>query len=252
MASVRTRRTTGAFLAVVAALAMGTPAQAVAHGTPVPEGRYRFAVKLTMTDIPQADGGTYASSCSGALIARRWVITAGHCFHDVDRNPVSGPVPYPTTATIGRTDDADTGGYEVPVVEVQQSPLNDIAILRLDRPVRGIRPVALATREPRVGQILRLTGWGSLDIAPVPATHLQTGQVVISSVAGTTVGVQGYAPEPDTSACLYDSGAPYFLRRHGRYVLIAVENDGPDCPHALEETTARVDILTSWLAEYLR
>jgi hypothetical protein len=235
----------------VAAVALGSPAQAVAHGTPVPEGRYRFAVKLTMTGIPAPDGSTYDSACTGALIARRWVITAGHCFHDVDRNPVSGPVPYQTTATIGRTDDADTGGYVLPVVEVQQSPVNDIAILRLARPVRGIRPLAIATREPRVGQFLRLTGWGSLDLTPVPATHLQTGQVVISSVAETTLGVRGYAPEPDTSACLYDSGAPYFLRRHGRYVLVAVENDGPDCPHALEETTARVDILTSWLGEYL-
>lgn len=26
--------------------------------------------------------------------------TAGHCFHDVNRVPVSGPVPYATTATL--------------------------------------------------------------------------------------------------------------------------------------------------------
>jgi secreted trypsin-like serine protease len=238
-------------LAAAAALALGTsaPALAVADGTPVPAGRYGFAVKLTMTDIPRADGSHYDSACSGALIAPSWVITAGHCFHDVHRDPVSGPVPYATTATIGRTDDGDTGGHVVAVVEDFQSPSNDIALARLASPVYDVAPLQVGIVQPRVGELLRIAGWGSLtSVNPVPATHLQTGQVKISSVADATVGVVGYAPSPTTSACLYDSGAPYFFEpAFGDPVLVSVENNGPSCPHDREETTSRVDTAFLWI-----
>jgi hypothetical protein len=97
-----------------------------------------------------------------------------------------------------------------------------------------------------------MAGWGSLTAAnPTPATHLQTGRFRVTSVAATTVGVTGYAPERDTSACTYDSGAPYFVRRHGVAALVSVESGGPDCPHALEETTARVDVLGAWIRSVL-
>jgi hypothetical protein len=71
--------------------------------------------------------------------------------------------------------------------------------------------------------------------------HLQTGQVKIKRVSGTTVLVVGYAPAPTTSACLYDSGAPYFSESsNGAVALVSIEIDGPDCPHAKEETTRGV------------
>jgi secreted trypsin-like serine protease len=202
-----------------------------------------------MTDIPRPDGSHYNSGCSAALIAPQWIITAGHCFHDVNRNPVSGPVPYSTTATIGRTDDADTNGYVISVVEDYQSPTNDIAVAKLASPVHGIRPLRLATGAPKAGEILRITGWGSLsDVNPTPATHLQTGQVKVTSITDTVVGVVGYAPEPTTSACVYDSGAPYFFEpKHGAPRLVSVESSGPDCPHDLVETTSRVDNLVHWI-----
>jgi secreted trypsin-like serine protease len=245
----RTARVVTALVTVVAAvLAAAAPAVAIAHGTPVPPGRYRFAVMLTMTGIPRLDGSHYSSACSAALVARRWIITAGHCFHDAARNRVGGPVPYPTTATVGRTDVSDAAGHVVAVTEVVQSPIGDLALARLAAPVRGIRPLAVATREPRTGDLLRMVGWGSLTAEdPVPASHLQTGLFRVSSVAATTVGVTGYAPEPDTSACTYDSGAPYFVVRPGRAALVSVESGGPDCPHALEETTVRADVLGPWI-----
>ena len=71
------------------------PAAAVADGTPAVPGQYPFAVKLTMTHIPRPDGTYYDSACSAALISPTWIITAGHCFHDVNRIPVSGPFPTP-------------------------------------------------------------------------------------------------------------------------------------------------------------
>jgi secreted trypsin-like serine protease len=253
----RTRAAT-ALLAVLAslplALAGSAPALAIADGTPVAEGQYRFAVKLRMTHIPRPDGTFYNSGCSGALIAPLWIITAGHCFHDVNRNPVSGPVPYATTATVGRTDDADTTGHVVDVVADFQSPTNDIAIARLVKPVRDIAPLLPDTAAPTVGEVLRMTGWGSLsDVNATPATHLQTGQVKVTAVSDTIVGAVGYLPKPTTSGCLYDSGMPYFVEAENRPPrLVSIESDGPSCPHDQVETTGRVDTILPWLYATMR
>jgi secreted trypsin-like serine protease len=229
-------------------------ANAIANGEPVAEGEYRFSVKLTMTGIPTPDGGRRDSACSGALVARDWVITAGHCFRDENGVRVERPVADVTTATVGLADLTGPGGQVATVVAVRQSPTNDIALAQLDRPVQGIRPLALATRPPEVDDVLRFTGYGADgSVSPEPSTILRTGQVSVVAVEDATIGVTGYAPERDTSACVYDSGAPYFVERDGRGpLLVSVESDGPSCPHAEVETTARVDNLRFWIRSMIR
>jgi hypothetical protein len=247
---MRTRALLSAtFFALAAAVVTAAPAGAVANGSDVPQGTYKFAAKLTMTDIPKPDGTKYNSACSGSLIAKKWIITAGHCFHDVNRKPVSGPVPYQTVAAVGRADDASPNGHVVNVVEDYQSPTNDIAIAKLATPVLDVAPLLIRPIPPRTGEVLRITGWGATDsVDPHPSTHLMTGQVTVSTMDATTLGVTGHAPQPDTSACLYDSGAPYFSEQvRGIPLLVAVESDGPDCPHNQVENTSRVDVIAVWV-----
>jgi secreted trypsin-like serine protease len=232
----------------------GGVANAIANGEPVAEGDYRFSVKLTMTGIPTPDGGRRNSACSGALIAPDWIITAGHCFRDVNGVRVDRPVADLTTATVGRADLSGTNGQVRTVVAVRQSPTNDIALAKLHRAVHGIRPLALATSPPRADDVLRLTGYGALNSdVIVPSTILQTGQVKVVSVEDSTIGVTGFAPARDTSACVFDSGAPYFVERRFRAPrLVSVENTGPDCPHADVEVTARVDNIVDWIRSVIR
>ncbi|HEY3466923.1 MAG TPA: trypsin-like serine protease [Amycolatopsis sp.] len=239
------------FFALAAAVVTAAPASAVANGSDVPQGTFKFAAKLTMTDIPRPDGTKYNSACSGSLIAKKWIITAGHCFHDAARNPVSGPVPYPTSVLLGTTT-VDQPGVTRNVVTVYQSPSNDIAIAQLDKPVFGIEPLTLNRRTPVVGQKVTLAGWGSLtSVDPTPGTNLQQGQMKVATVDPQYVGVKGFAPTSTTSACTYDSGAPYFVPSGKGGRIVSVESDGPDCPHDQAETTARVDVVADWIAAHI-
>ncbi|MFI5890236.1 S1 family peptidase [Actinoplanes sp. NPDC051513] len=241
-------------LAAVAALGLvlgaATPANAIADGDPVPDGHYTFSVKLTMTGIPTADGGKRNSACSGALVSPRWVITAGHCFRDANNVRVDHPVADLTTATVGRTDLTDTDhGIEATVIAVRQSPTADVALAEIDTPAWHVRPIRLSAKAPGIGDILRVTGYGSTtSVNPTPVTHLRTGQLQVVSVSDAVVGLHGYAPAADTTPCPYDSGGPYFVERKKHAPeLVAVVSNGPSCPHTATENAARVDNIAAWV-----
>jgi secreted trypsin-like serine protease len=240
---------TGVVFAASTLMSDSGSAGAVAKGADAGQGQFPYSVKLTMTGIPRTDGTTYDSSCSAGLVNPRYIVTAGHCFHDAARNPVSGPPPYKSTkATIGVVDLTTGGGTTVDVVDVRQSPSNDIAVAKLSRPVTAAKYLHIGQAKPTAGQQLVIAGWGDTDSNGTASPKLQWGKFQVSAVQPTELNVHGVWPEADTSACPHDSGAPYFsLPETGDATLVAVEHDGPDCPHTTDETTERVDVVADWI-----
>ncbi|WP_433335936.1 S1 family peptidase [Dactylosporangium sp. CA-139066] len=237
-------------LVVLAAIAgPAEPAWAIAHGEDAPAGDYPFSVRLTMTGIPTADSGARDSWCSGALVAPRWVITAGHCFRDAGDQRVSRPVARRTTATIGRGDLSRPGGHEVEVVAVRQAETADVALAELATPVTDVTPLLVGDAPPAAGETVRLTGFGQTDADSGAPARLQTGEFVIGRIGDSDLEVSGRSPRPDTSACPHDSGGPYFREAPGAApVLVGVVSNGPTCPHKGADVSARTDNLAGWIA----
>ena len=249
---MRARRLFTVLSALVASLAVGiagaAPAGAIAKGAVAEAGQFPFAVQLRLDDITRSNGTVYDSACSGVLISPTWIMTAGHCFHDGDRNRINGEPAYAVTARLGTANTTDpAAGVTRSVTWVEQSPKNDIAVARLDAPVDGITPVPLATKAPKRGEILSFAGWGATSSGGTFSDQLYWGKVKVSRVQTVTATVRGYWPYRDTSACPYDSGAPYW-RGTSNPVLVSVEKGGPSCPHSSDETTSRVDVIAGWIA----
>uniref|UniRef100_A0A182JVH2 Peptidase S1 domain-containing protein n=1 Tax=Anopheles christyi TaxID=43041 RepID=A0A182JVH2_9DIPT len=164
------------------ALALPAPSTMLDDG---PDRRIVNGTDASILDYPfmlSLRGSTGGHSCGGSILSEVWVMTAAHC--------VSSTTPYLQTIQVGRTDisrEADDSVYAIeqvishPQYDSRNSHLNDIALLKLQRPLTfsdSVQPVRLPSPLFEVEDNLddlgvTLIGWGVTATGGSSPTTLQ-------------------------------------------------------------------------------
>src|SRR5215203_5917807 len=141
----------------------------IVGGTAVPNGNYPFMAALLDKSRP---GDAFDELfCGGTLIDKDSVLSAAHC--------LVNPKPDKLQVVVGRTPLNQNRGQLRSVSRRFIHPRYngngygyDAAILKLSRPVKGIKPIKLATAKQnkleKPGHILTTAGWGVVKQRPGP------------------------------------------------------------------------------------
>ncbi|MFF8383326.1 trypsin-like serine protease [Streptomyces kanasensis] len=203
-----------ALTAALIAAPLAVPAHAVT-GTAEAEGSLAFTARL--------DIGNGQRACSGALVDREWLLTAASCFADNPAVSLAVPTGAPklkTTATIGRTDLTTAAGVVRNVVEVVAHPSRDAALVRLNRPVTTVAPVAISATAAAAGEQLKAAGYGRTKDEWAPL-KLHSGTFTVDAVNAADVNVTG---QGGVSVCAGDTGGPVLRTVNGVAQLVAVNS----------------------------
>ncbi len=229
-----------------AALAAAPAVAVTGPAVPAADTTYAYAAQITV--------GDHDRGCSGVLVDREWLLTAASCFVADPAAGLTVPAGKPalkTTATIGRSDLTGTAGAVREIVELVPRTDRDAVLARLNRPVTGVNPLALATTAPTAGESLTLAGYGRTASEWAPLS-LHTGAFTVDSAATTTAAVTGAS---GTAACMGDTGGPLVRTVNGTPQLAALASQSYQggC-FGIDPTVtstagivSRVDDLASWV-----
>jgi secreted trypsin-like serine protease len=207
------RRTLALAAALLATLVAAPAASAITNG--VPDGNGHPNVGGLVAPEPYSDG-TWLY-CSGTLIAPTIFLTAAHCGEDGEQVRVTFDTAY---------DDGDrtyAGTFEAdPLYGGAQSDPHDIAVVVLDRAVRGITPAELPEADSLSAlpgdQQFTSVGYGAYEVTNGPGGHQYLYDDVRMVATGTLNAVNNawlrISMNPSTGnggTCYGDSGGPNFL-----------------------------------------
>src|SRR5919112_2232697 len=213
--------------ALLLSLMAAAPAAAITNGAP--DGNAHPNVGGLVSPTQYSDG-TWLY-CSGTLISPTVFLTAAHCAEDGERVLVTFDTAY------ADGDKVYSGTFEAdPLYNQSQSDPHDIAVVVLDRPVKGITPALLPEADSlaalSAGQPITAVGYGAYEVTNGPGGHAflyndvrmqATGS--LNAVNPSWLRISQNPATGDAGACYGDSGGPNFVGTTDVIAAITITGD---------------------------
>merc|ERR1712240_116798 len=192
------------------------------------------------------------STCGGAIVNKRFVLTAAHCYNSMFTK---------VEVIVGEHNECDgvnEGGKLIKVKKMTLHPDynsrtidNDIAVLELAEDLtftKKIKPACLPSSETKdySGSASTVSGWGGTigygpnDQQPQQPRQCTLKETIVKLLKGSDPMCSKYlktssskiklcAFAKDTDACQGDSGGPLTVPENGKYTLVGVVSYGSGC-----------------------
>ncbi|KAJ2856968.1 hypothetical protein FB639_006046, partial [Coemansia asiatica] len=220
----------------------------IVGGAAVPEGKYKFAVHLTIKS------STTEYLCGGSLLANNLVVTAAHCMVDTDTNSVYEPTQVTVCYGSVNVNKMSCTGARNITVNNQYNPetyTNDIALIQISPLKDSFSTVKIYTGELPEGTELITMGWGKTsDTSSVLPSTLMRTTIKVGDASTCKLADSSYksanGPEicsvnaltPGRDSCSGDSGSPTVIEINGQDYLAGLTSTGVDLVHPDEATCA--------------